>query len=65
MMFDFQTLRYASPMVDLTTFMANSTGVDIREKHFDKIFSTYHTSVVETYCKNVGIKLSELPAYLR
>lgn len=65
MMFDFQTLRYTSPMVDLVTFMANSTGVDVREKHFDEIFKTYCTSVGEAYSKAVGIELSELPAYLR
>lgn len=48
MMFDFQTLRYSSPMVDLVTFMANSTGTDVRSTHFSFIFKTYHEEVIKT-----------------
>ncbi|CAO1441277.1 unnamed protein product [Diamesa tonsa] len=48
MMFDFQTLRYSSPMVDLAIFLANSTGADIRFTHFSFIFKTYHEEVIKT-----------------
>lgn len=48
MMFDFQTVRYASPMIDLSSFMANSTGIDVRSKHFDYIFSTYYSELIST-----------------
>lgn len=48
MMFDFQTLRYASPMIDLSTFLANSTGTDVRSTHFSFIFKTYHEEVIKT-----------------
>jgi hypothetical protein len=48
MMFDFQTLRYSSPMIDLVTFMANSTGTDVRSTHFSFIFKTYHEEVIKT-----------------
>lgn len=50
MMFDFQTLRYASPMIDFTAFIAISTGYDVREKHFETIFKTYHDELVRTLC---------------
>lgn len=48
MMFDFQTLRYSSPMVDLATFLANSTGTDVRSTHFSFIFKTYHEEVIKS-----------------
>ncbi|KAL7020211.1 hypothetical protein ACKWTF_011417 [Chironomus riparius] len=48
MMFDFQTLRYASPMIDLAVFLANSTGTDVRSTHFSFIFKTYHEEVIKT-----------------
>lgn len=47
MMFDFQTLRYSSPMVDLATFLANSTGTDVRSTHFSFIFKAYHEEVIK------------------
>lgn len=45
-MFDFQTMCYTSPMMDLVTFMANSTGVDVRGRHFEEIFRAYHTELI-------------------
>lgn len=48
MMFDFQTLRYASPMIDLAVFLANSTGTDVRSTHFSFILKTYHEEVIKT-----------------
>ncbi|XP_052898333.1 uncharacterized protein LOC128305080 [Anopheles moucheti] len=64
MMFDFQTLRYASPMIDYTTFLANSTSYDEREHHFDTIFQTYHRELVRTVARIVGVSdPSELPPY--
>lgn len=65
MIFDFQTLRYSSPMVDLTTFMSNSTGVDVRSQHFPVIFQTYHNEVIENYCKGSGVNINNVPDYLR
>ncbi|XP_055851388.1 uncharacterized protein LOC129915751 [Episyrphus balteatus] len=49
MMFDFQTLRYSSPMVDLTTFLNISAGKDVRVPHFDEIFDTYHKKLILTF----------------
>uniref|UniRef100_A0A1L8DNC3 Putative juvenile hormone-inducible protein n=1 Tax=Nyssomyia neivai TaxID=330878 RepID=A0A1L8DNC3_9DIPT len=63
MMFDFQTLRYSSPMVDLATFIANSTGVDIRKPHFDDIFGAYHTELVKALCEKWNKNEDELPSH--
>lgn len=63
MMFDFQTLRYASPMIDLATFIANSTGYDVREKHFETIFKTYHDELVQTLCSIIECDQDDLPQH--
>uniref|UniRef100_A0A2M4AF53 Putative juvenile hormone-inducible protein n=1 Tax=Anopheles triannulatus TaxID=58253 RepID=A0A2M4AF53_9DIPT len=55
MMFDFQTLRYASPMIDYAAFLANSTGYGVREQHFEAIFEQYHRALVQTVARIVGV----------
>lgn len=45
-MFDFQTMCYTSPMMDLVTFIANSTGTDVRRPHFEEIFIAYHEELL-------------------
>lgn len=65
MMFDFQTMRYASPMVDLTTFMANSTGYDVRGTHFRHIFRTYHDALKHELLVNAAEWTDDdMPVYL-
>lgn len=61
MMFDFQTLRYASPMIDLATFLANSTGTDVRSTHFSFIFKTYHEEVIKTMMFTMKKFRQEIP----
>lgn len=63
MMFDFQTLRYASPMIDFATFIANSTGYEVREKHFETIFKAYHNELVQTLCSITGTEPGDLPQH--
>lgn len=63
MMFDFQTLRYASPMIDLCTFMANSTGYDVRQKHFETVFKAYHDELVQTLCSIIKANPNDLPQH--
>lgn len=65
MMFDFQTMRYASPMIDLATFMANSTGCDVRNEHFEQIFGAYHSALLAELLANAsGWSADDVPEYL-
>lgn len=61
MMFDFQTLRYSSPMIDLAVFLANSTGTDVRSTHFSFIFKTYHEEVIKTMMFSMKKSRNEIP----
>lgn len=65
MMFDFQTLRYASPMVDLNVFMANSVGCDEREQYFSNILDAYHDSLIKQYLDVTKWNSSNVPEYLK
>lgn len=64
LMFDFQTLRYGSPMIDLVTFMSLSTGDAIRTKHFDEIMKMYQQSLVTSYLVQTGKSSTEIPSHL-
>jgi len=64
-MFDFQTLRYASPMMDLSIFLANSTGTDVRSTHFSFIFKTYHEEVIKTMMFALNKFRNEIPEAYR
>lgn len=65
MLFDFQTVVYTSPMLDLCLFMANSTGHEIRKKHFEEIFRTYHDEVTAHFLSGTGLNADDLPDYMR
>lgn len=64
MMFDFQTMGYTSPMIDLCTFMANSTGHLVRDKHFSEIFATYHESLIKNFLAESKWE-DDLPDFLK
>lgn len=59
MMFDFQTLRYSSPMLDLTTFLAITSGMDVRVPNFDLIFDTYLKKLTSTFVEITGKPIPE------
>lgn len=61
MMFDFQTIRYSSPMIDLSEFIATSTGTDVRTKNFDYIFSTYYTELIKAILG--AVESDKIPSY--
>lgn len=61
LMFDYQTMRYSSPMIDLSVFLANSTGTDVRSKCFDYIFSSYYTELIKMLIGIVGS--DRIPGY--
>lgn len=65
MMFDFQGTCYTSPMIDLCTFMANSTGHEVRDKHFTEIFATYHDSLVENFLAATKWNEDDIPDFLK
>lgn len=56
MMYDFQTVRYASPMVDLVMLLLVSASHQIRQNSFVDIFEFYNNTLTETYCKKLNIE---------
>lgn len=64
MMYDFQTMRYASPMLDLTLLLYVSASHDLRSNHFNEIFDFYCKTLVETFATKVDVTLDEVPSYL-
>lgn len=65
MMFDFQTMCYASPMIDFTVFMANSSGYEVRDKYFWNIFATYHDSLTSTFLTQSQWHANDIPEFLK
>lgn len=64
MLFDFQTVLYTTPMLDVCLFMANSTSHDTRKKHFDQIFRTYHDAVIAYFLDRTALSADDLPDYM-
>lgn len=65
MLFDLQNVRYGSPMLDLSVFMAISTGYEVRQKNFDEIFRTYYDAVIEQFLKRTNLNADEVPDHMR
>lgn len=65
MLFDFQTVLYASPLLDLCVFIANSTGHEMRQKHFEEIFRTYHDAVIAHFLDRTALSANDVPEYMR
>ncbi|XP_034106135.1 uncharacterized protein LOC117569175 [Drosophila albomicans] len=61
MMFDYQTLRLSSPMIDLSVFLAVSVLADVRHKHFDSLFDDYSNAVIQSFTDHSE---QPLPDYL-
>ncbi|XP_039956342.1 uncharacterized protein LOC120772037 [Bactrocera tryoni] len=61
LMFDMQTVRISSPMLDVATFLSLSTYTAVRENHFDEIFDEYYTSLVKAFKENT--KEEQIPEY--
>ncbi|KAH8234227.1 hypothetical protein KR038_004034 [Drosophila bunnanda] len=62
MMFDYQTLRVSSPMIDLAVFLAISLYADVRYKNFDAIFERYCFSLYDSYTKHT--KDTTIPEFM-
>lgn len=65
MMFDFQTMRLSSPMMDLCIFLANSIFADVRHKNFNSIFDDYCNALFESYTTHSNQQLPEFLRYLK
>lgn len=63
LMFDLQTMRVSSPMIDFTTYLSLSAYTDVRHKHFDEIFEQYYNQLVGSF-KRIAQE-TEIPDYLR
>uniref|UniRef100_A0A0K8UGL4 CHK kinase-like domain-containing protein n=1 Tax=Bactrocera latifrons TaxID=174628 RepID=A0A0K8UGL4_BACLA len=61
LMFDMQTVRISSPMLDFATFLSLSTYTAVRQNHFDEIFDEYYTSLVKAFKENT--KEEQIPEY--
>ncbi|XP_034120058.1 uncharacterized protein LOC117578584 [Drosophila guanche] len=61
MMFDYQTLRVSSPMIDLSVFLALSVFADVRFTHFDSIFDDYCSALYDSYRKHTK---DEVPQFM-
>lgn len=63
LMFDMQTVRVSSPMLDFATFLSLSTYAAVRYKHFNEIFDEYYTNLVGAFKKNT--QEEQIPEHLR
>ncbi|KAH8269553.1 hypothetical protein KR018_009105 [Drosophila ironensis] len=61
MMFDYQTLRISSPMIDFSVFLAVSLWAEVRYPNFDAIFDKYCSALFESYKNNAK---DEVPYFL-
>lgn len=62
MMFDYQTVRLSSPMIDLSIFLALSLFEDVRYQHFDSLFDDYCNALTDSYKQHSS---EPLPQYLK
>jgi hypothetical protein len=57
---DFQNVKYASPVIDLSVFMYLNTSSDLRNHHWDDLFGEYHTTLTRTLARILGCSVEEL-----
>ncbi|KAH8285127.1 hypothetical protein KR054_005361 [Drosophila jambulina] len=59
MMFDYQTLRVSSPMIDLSVFLAISIYAEVRYPNFDTIFDEYSSALYDSYRNHAKAEVPE------
>ncbi|KAH8233785.1 hypothetical protein KR026_012434 [Drosophila bipectinata] len=59
MMFDYQTLRVSSPMIDLSVFLAIALYADVRYPNFDAIFDEYVSALYDSYRREAHDEVPE------
>jgi hypothetical protein len=59
-LFDFQMVKYASPVIDLSLFMYMNTSSELRTKHWDDLFGEYHATLTGTLAHILGCSVEDL-----
>ena len=59
-LFDFQTVTYASPTIDLSLFMYLNMSSQLRNQHWDDLFGEYHATLTRTLAGFLGCSVEEL-----
>ncbi|XP_017485268.1 PREDICTED: uncharacterized protein LOC108373830 [Rhagoletis zephyria] len=62
LMFDLQTVRVSSPMLDFATYLSLSTYAVVRRTHFDQILDEYYEKLMAAFKKTAQV--DELPDFL-
>lgn len=62
MMFDYQTMRFSSPMIDLSIFLSLSLYANVRYPNFEALFDEYCSALHKTYR---NLTKDEAPEFLR
>ena len=63
-LFDFQSVKYASPTIDLSVFMYLNTSSELRTQHWDDLFGEYHATLTQNLSRILGCSVDELmPEY--
>lgn len=65
LLFDFQTMTYSSPMIDLNLFLSLSVGYEMRQKHLIDILQIYYSTLISKFMERTQVKHDQLPTYLR
>jgi len=58
--FDFQTVTYSSPTIDLSLFMYLNTSSELRNQHWDDLFGEYHSTLTRTLVGILDCSFEEL-----
>ncbi|KAJ9590469.1 hypothetical protein L9F63_016500 [Diploptera punctata] len=58
--FDFQMVRYASPVIDISFMCFLNTTSEFRRKHWDEMLFVYHRSLVESLADILGCAVADV-----
>ncbi|XP_069702690.1 uncharacterized protein [Periplaneta americana] len=58
--FDLQTVKYASPAIDISFFAYLNTSSELRERHWDNLFKEYHGSMISNLAEILGCPVQDL-----
>ncbi|PNF34666.1 hypothetical protein B7P43_G05471 [Cryptotermes secundus] len=59
-LFDFQNVKYGSPVIDLSLLMYLNMSSELRAQHWDDLFGEYHVALTGTLAEILGCSVEEL-----